>query len=223
MFEGDEQLWLDLMELAAIASRPVARDYRKWVEFEDLKQSACEYAQRRPDKVLEYMFDYDEESKTHTRREGETRRPGESAMITFLRRHVERIARREKASRLGYQTEDEYFYRTSTVESLIKVWGSGDYDLAGQVFDQTEMGGRKTNLISEGNNLLAMIADIDAAIKRVDDRTRQVLVERYVYDSTLKDIATQLDVSPQRVEQLSARGLRRVVEELGGPNPWGSE
>jgi RNA polymerase sigma factor (sigma-70 family) len=216
-------VWFDVLEVAAIAARPVAREYRTWCEFDDLKQSACEYAHRRPDKIREYLYDYDIETREHARREGDVRRQGESAMITFLRRHLERLARKEKASRSGYLTDDEYFYRTSTIESLIKVWGSGDYDLAGQVFDQTEMGGRRTNLISEGNNLLAMVADVDAAMKKIDDRTRLVLVERYVYDVTLKDIASMLDVSPQRVEQLSTRGVRRLVDELGGKNPWGGE
>ena len=221
MIAGNDTVWEDVIELAAIAAKPIARKYKDWVEFDDMKQSACEYALRRKDKVEEYLFEADEDGKIVRRTEGSLRQ-GETALITFLRRHLERIARKEKATRSGYSTEDEYFYRTTTVESLIKVWGSGDYDMAGQVLDQTEMGGRRSKVASEGNNLLAMIADVDAAMKRIDDRVRKVLVDRFVHDATLHQIADELEISVQRVEQLSQRGLRNVVDELGGPNPWGS-
>lgn len=223
MIAGHDTVWEDIIELAAIAAKPIAHKYRDWVEFDDLKQSACEYALRRKDKVEEYLFEVDDDGKLQRRGEGSVRQ-GETAMITFLRRHLERIARKEKATRSGYSTEDEYFYRATTVESLIKVWGSGDYDVAGQVLDPTDMGGKRAKkLASEGNNLLAMISDVDAAMKRIDDRVRTVLIERFVYDMTLHQIADELGVSVQRVEQLSARGIRKVIEELGGPNPWGGE
>jgi len=106
------------------------------------------------------------------------------------------------------------------VENLIKVWGSGDYDLAGQVLDAQEMGGRRSKTASEGNNLLAMIADVDAAMKRMDDRSRFVLVERFVYDRTMADIAEEIGVSTQRVDQLSDRGVWKVINFLGGANPY---
>lgn len=213
-------VWDDVVELAAIAARPVSRRFRRWVEFDDLKQSASEYAFKRQDKVQEYLFE--EQDGTLVRRaDRDTKRQGETALITFLRRHCERIARKEKAERTGYQIEDEYYYRPALVENLIKVWGSGDYDLAGQVLDQQDMGGRKTRLVSEGNNLVAMIADVDAAMKKIDDRTRMVLVERFVHDAPLHAIADMLEVSVQRVDQLADRGIRHVIEELGGGNPYG--
>lgn len=217
----DYDVWFDVAELAAIAARPVARRYRRWTEFDDLKQGAVEYAIHREDKVLEYLYDFDEELQSHVRRTGGTRRQGETAMITFLRRQCERLARKEKAHKAGYQIEDEYFYRPVLVENLIKVWGSGDYDMAGQVLDPSEMGGRRAKTLSEGNNLLAMIADIDSAMKRLDDRTRVVLVERFVHDTTLQEIADLLDVSPQRVDQISSRGIAHVINDLGGFNPYG--
>lgn len=217
---ADDPVWGEVIELAAVAARPIARKFRGFAEFDDLKQAACEYALRREDKVLEYLYEYDEELLGHVRRGSETRRQGETAMITFMRRYCERVARREKAERAGYQTEDEYFYRPMMVENLIKVWGSGDYDLAGQVLDAQEMGGRRSKTASEGNNLLAMVADVDAAMKRMDDRSRFVLVERFVYDRTLADIAEELGVSTQRVDQLSDRGVWKVINFLGGANPY---
>lgn len=220
MIEGSDAVWVDVIELAAIAAGPVARQFHRWVEFEDMKQSACEYAFKRQDKIHEYLYEQDEDGKFTRREDKDTRRQGETAMITFLRRHCERTARREKAIQLGYNAEDEYFYRPVIVEGLIKVWGSGEYDVAGQVLDPAELGGRRKKVASEGNDFLAMISDIDAAMKRIDQRTRTILVDRFVHEMTLQDIATQLDISLQRVDQLVDKGLRLVVDELGGKNPY---
>lgn len=221
VIEASDPVWAEIIELAAVAARPIARRFRGFVEFDDLKQAACEFALRREDKVLEYLFEYDCDLMVHARRGEETRRQGETAMITFLRRYCERAARKEKAVRSGYQPEDEYFYRPMMVENLIKVWASGEYDLAGQVLDPAEMNTKRgTKTASEGNNLLAMIGDVDAAMKRIDDRSRAVLVDRFIYGRKLADIADEMGISPQRVEQLSVAGVRKIVDFLGGPSPY---
>lgn len=216
-----DPVWLDIVELAALAARPVARDFRRWVEADDLRQIAAEYAFKRQDKVLEYMYEVDEETGQHVRRKDKgSQRAGETAMITFLRRRCERHARKEKATALGYEMEDEYFYRPIMVENLIKVWGSGEYDIAGQILDPAEMGGkRKKSLPNEGNDLLAMMADIDSAMKRLDDRHRLVLVRRIVEDETLESIGEEMEISAQRVDQLVDAGVKRVIDFLGGRNP----
>jgi len=204
-------LWLDVTELAAVAAAPVHRTFSKYIDFDDLKQSACEFAVRRKRKVIEYL---DREDK-------QERRQGETALITMLRRHCERVARKEKADAIGYRIEDEYFYRPAMVENLIKVWGSGDIDSAGQVFDPADMGQkRKTKVASEGNDLLAMIADIDAAMKSLDPRTYGILYLRLVDEMKLAEIAKEWEITPQRVDQIAHRGIRKVIEYLGGGSPY---
>jgi RNA polymerase sigma factor (sigma-70 family) len=199
------------MELSAIAASPVARKFSGYLDYDDLKQIGIEHALHREDKVADYLM----------REDVEERKQGERAFITFLSRHMERKARAEKAKVCGYKPEDEYFYRPSMIESLIKVWGTGDYDLAGQVFDPADMGSkRRTKVASEGNDFLAMVADIDSAMMKLDERTRSILERRYVDDLTLAQIGEQFDLSAQRVEQISRRGLRRVIDHLGGGNPY---
>jgi RNA polymerase sigma factor (sigma-70 family) len=206
----DDDTWQTVVELAAIAARPVHQRFSRFVEFEDLKQSACEYAVRRKDKVSEYL----------DREDPGAVRQGEAAMITFLRRHCERVARKEKATVLGYRVEDEYFYRPALLEALIKVWGSGDNDSANQVLDPAEMGGRRKKLANEGNDLLAMIADVDAAMSKLDARTYGIICLRYVNEATLQDIGDQWGISAQRVDQLIERGMRQLVKALGGRRPY---
>lgn len=207
----DDPVWEEVVRIAAIAARIVHRRFYGYVDREDLQSIAVEHALRRQDKVREYLF----------REDKSERKSGEYALVTFLSRHAERKARVEKARKLGYNPQDEYFYRTTLIESLIKVWDSGDYDLAGQIFDPADMGGkRKTKLISEGNDILAMVSDMDRAMRSLDERTREILVRRFSDDATLHVIADEMEISHQRVDQLVNSGLRKVNEFLGGRNPY---
>jgi RNA polymerase sigma factor (sigma-70 family) len=206
-----DPVWETVMQLAAIAARPLARRFQPHVDQDDLQMIGVEHALNRHDKVAEFL----------KRDDPDEAKQGERAFITFLGRHMERKARAEKARVSGYQPEDEYFYRPTMIESLIKVWGTGDYDLAGQVLDPAELGGkRRTKVASEGNDLLAMMADVDSAIMRLDERTRDMLTLRFVDELTLARIGERYSLSPQRVEQITSRGIRRMVEHLGGRNPY---
>ena len=204
--ELDDAFWMEVTVFAAVAAAPVHRNFNKFIDFDDLKQSACEFAVKKKSKVIEYL---DREDK-------QERRQGEAAP-TRCRRHCDRVARKEKAARLGYQPEDEYFYRPAMVENLIKVWGSM-MDLVGQVFDPAEMGQkRKIKVASEGNDLLAMMADIDGSHEVFSDsRTYGVLYLRLVDEMKLVEIAKEWEISPQRVDQIVQRGIRKIIEFLGG-------
>ena len=148
------------------------------------------------------------------------KRMGIKAFSTFIRRSGERYARKEKARTLGYELGDEYFYRLELVEGLIRVLGSGESYLANQVFDPESHGVKAKKLPNEGNNLAAMLADVDRAMKKLDSRMNGILNSRFASDMSLADIASAWQISPQRVEQLIAKGLRDIVEELGGYTPY---
>lgn len=209
--ELDDAFWMQVTEFAAVAAAPVHRNFNKFIDFDDLKQSACEFAVKKKHKVVEYL----------DREDRQERKQGEAALIKMLRRHCDRVARKEKAERTGYRPEDEYFYRPAMVENLVKVWGSGEYESAGQVFDPAEMGQkRKRKVASEGNDLLAMMADIDAAMRSLDSRTYGVLYLRLVDEMKLVEIAKEWEISPQRVDQIVQRGIRKIIEFLGGYTPY---
>jgi RNA polymerase sigma factor (sigma-70 family) len=218
IFEIDDPIWEEVVELAAVAAGQALRHFRGFLEFDDLKQVASEYAFRRQDKVREYLFEEFTDGEWVRRYADRARmRQGETALITIMRRQCVIAARKEKAKRLGYMVEDEFFYQPDLVENLIKVWASGDYELAGQVFDQTDMGGKRTSKpANEGNNLLAMIADVGNAMRRLELRDYSVLMFRYCEGQTLQQIADFMDISPQRVEQISQRATRKVIQILGG-------
>ncbi len=199
-----------VMELATVAARRTYRNFGKFASFDDLRAAALEYAVRKEDLVDKFLDREDEKE----------RRRGEGALIRVLQRAAERYARKEKAHVLGYKVEDEYFYAVATVEAMIRLWDSGDLDGINQVFDPAEMGGRrKTKPASEGNDLLAMVADVDRAMKSLDPRTYGIVRSRVVDETPVAKVGEAWEISPQRVSQIYATGIRKVIEALGGERP----
>lgn len=197
-------------EITSTIAWGISKRYHRFVELEDVKQAMNEYAWKRKDKVSEYLMREDEVE----------RKMGYKAFTTFIRRAGERYARKEKARSLGYELGDEYFYRLAMIETLIKVLGSEDAQLTNQVMDPDVHGVKAKRQASEGNNLLAMLADVDKAMKKLDKRTQHILNCKYSCDASLAEIAKEWDISPQRVEQIINKGLRDVAEYLGGVTPY---
>jgi RNA polymerase sigma factor (sigma-70 family) len=217
IFDQNDSIWEEVITLAAVAAGQTINKFHGFVDLQDMKQIASEWAVRRQDKIREYLCEQDSEGDWVRRLNADYRRQGQTACITWMRRHCFTAARAEKARTLGYEIGDEFFYQPVLIEGLIKVWGTGDYDLAGQVFDATDMGGKRAaKAPNEGNNLVAMVSDIGAAMDSLDLRDYTVLTLRFVDGQTLKHIADFLEVSPQRVEQISQRAVRQIINTLGG-------
>lgn len=197
-------------EITSSIAWGISKRYHRFVELEDVKQAMNEYAWKRKEKVAEYL----------DREDVVERKMGYKAFSTFIRRAGERYARKEKARALGYELGDEYFYRLAMIETLIKVLGSDDAQVANQVMDPDVHGVKAKKQPNEGNNLLAMLADVDRAMKKLDKRTHYVLHSKFASDASLAEIAKEWDISPQRVEQIINKGLRDIAEYLGGVTPY---
>lgn len=206
----DHEIWSVINEITSTIAWGISKRYNRFVELDDVKQAMNEYAWKRKDKVSEYLMREDEVE----------RKQGYKAFTTFIRRAGERYARKEKARALGYELGDEYFYRLAMIETLIKVLGSGDSHMTNQVLDPDVHGVKAKKQPNEGNNLLAMLADVDRAMKKLDLRTHNILNSKYSSDASLAEIAKEWDISPQRVEQIINKGLRDIVEYLGGATPY---
>lgn len=206
----DHEIWEQVNEITSIIAYNLSKKYHRFAEREDIKQAMNEYAWKRKDKVSEYLM----------REEDVERRMGYKAFTTFMRRAGERYARKEKARSLGYELGDEYFYRIEMVENLIKVLGSEDTHLVNQVLDPDVHGIKAKKQPNEGNNLLALLSDVERAMRKLDPRTQGILNSRFAQDQPLSEIATAWDISPQRVEQIVNRGVRDLIELLGGATPY---
>lgn len=208
--DKEHPIWETVNEITSSIAWGVSKKYHRFVELEDVKQAMNEYAWKRKDKVSEYLI----------REDDIERKMGYKAFTTFIRRAGERYARKEKSRALGYELGDEYFYRLAMIETLIKVLGSEDAHMANQVMDPDVHGVKAKKQPNEGNNLLAMLADVDRAMKKLDLRTYRILTCKYSCDASLAEIAKEWDISPQRVEQIINKGLRDITEYLGGATPY---
>ena len=206
----DHPIWDEVNEINISIAWGLSKRYHRFVELADLRQAMNEYAWKRRDKVAQYLI----------REDPIEIKQGYKAFSTFMRRAGERYARKEKARTLGYELGDEYFYRLDLIENLIKVAGTDESYLANQVFDPDVHGVKAKKPANEGNNLAAMIADVDRAMKKLDPRMQGILTSRFVNDMPLADIAEAWDISPQRVEQLVAKGIRDIADKLGGVTPY---
>jgi RNA polymerase sigma factor (sigma-70 family) len=206
----EDPIWGEVNDITSTVAYALSKRFHRFAEQADIRQAMNEYAWKRKDKVSEYLMREDPDEK----------RQGYKAFSTFIRRAGERFARKEKAKALGYELGDEYFYRLELIEGLIKVVGSGEGYLANQVFDPDVHGVQHKKLANEGNNLVAMIADVSKAMAKLDPRMQGILNSRFTHDLPLADIAKAWDISPQRVEQLVNKGVKDIAEHLGGKNPY---
>lgn len=206
----DHPIWDEVNEINISIAWGLSKRYHRFVELADLRQAMNEYAWKRRDKVAQYLI----------REDPIEIKQGYKAFSTFMRRAGERYARKEKARTLGYELGDEYFYRLDLIENLIKVAGTDESYLANQVFDPDVHGVKAKKPANEGNNLAAMIADVDRAMKKLDPRMQGILTSRFVNDMPLVDIAEAWDISPQRVEQLVIKGIKDIADKLGGVTPY---
>jgi len=206
----DHPIWDEVNEINISIAWGLSKRYHRFVELADLRQAMNEYAWKRRDKVAQYLI----------REDPIEIKQGYKAFSTFMRRAGERYARKEKARTLGYELGDEYFYRLDLIENLIKVAGTDESYLANQVFDPDVHGVKAKKPANEGNNLAAMIADVDRAMKKLDPRMQGILTSRFVNDMPLADIAEAWDISPQRVEQLVIKGIKDIADKLGGVTPY---
>ena len=186
--------------------------FRTYVERDDLMQECWEWCWRRKDKVREYL----------ERDDDVDRKRGEWALRTALIRLATRYARKEKAAASGYELSDEYYYSIEQIKDLLAYYFAGDWSARLRVDDSDE---RYTKTLdpAEGNNVLAMMSDIDRAYAMLTDDERILLGLLFKEPThTHRGIAKMLGegvphITVQRKEQ---RALDKMQHYLGGDSPW---
>ena len=200
----------DLVRASAYA---IHRRFSGYVDLEDLVQELQIYVLQRPQLLTDLEAAY-------TVSKDETKWVARKLMARF-RRHIEKISRREKAAKLGYQMGDEFFYDTALIATLLPValqFETQGAVLVNQVDDGTP---RKPPVPSEGGNVLGMVIDVRAAYELITDDEQLLLEQRYGKDPLiLSDIAIAWNVSDSTVDRRIQVALRKIIDNLGGPSPW---
>lgn len=131
----------------------------------------------------------------------------------------QRYALKEKADRLGYSVDDQFFYRTEQIESVLPyalgVESFADVQL-GVSLEPTGGGG----LASEGGNLLAMVIDVQRALKGLEAEDYDYLLEAAQEGCDWDAIGEMRGVLPHSAYKRHHSIVKRLQKELGGPSPW---
>ena len=153
----------------------------------------------------------------------ERRRHNEQRIAWQMRRVAERYARKEKASKSGYQTNDEAYYESATLGQLLPFVIASIID--GTVLEQAQEmindGQPKgSSSPAEGGNLLAVLIDIKKGYLELDATTQQVLTLRYHENFTLAQIAGVLGCATSTAERRCLVAVRKLQDKLGGLSPY---
>lgn len=200
-------------DLAPSVAYTIHRRYRAYVERDDLVQECMAWAISREEWIAELMSVVDEEDIKHS----------EKRIAWQMRRVAERYARKEKASKSGYQIADEVYYETFTLGQLLPFVIASVID--GTVIEQVQEmirdgQPRGSSSPAEGGGLLASLIDIKKAFLELEQEDQVLLRMRYHENATLQQVAQYLECATSTADRRCTASLRRLQEILGGESPW---
>ena len=208
------QLHPILDDLVPSVVTTIYRRFRTYTERGDLLQEAWAFVLSRAEHFNDVLSE-----------ENEVQRKWNEKKIAWqIRRALERYARKEKASKSGYQLNDEAYYDTVTIAQLlpfvIKSFISDTALEQSQILinDGTP---RKPSAPAEGGNLLAMLVDIKKAYEKLDKYDQDILRLRYHDNLTLQIISEYLECAISTVDRRCTQALRKLQNNIGGDSPWG--
>jgi len=143
---------------------------------------------------------------------------GQNKLRNACRQRCLSVLAKERRARSGLQKGDIFYYTPQMLREILPdIWDEDDW-VTGSTY-ASEV--RSPSRPSEGNNRLAMVADVRAAFFGLSKKEQQLLEDLY-RDGGLDEeiIALQLDVTPRTVKRREARCLDKMVERLGGEPPW---
>jgi len=202
-----------LQDLIPSVVRVVFRRYRAYVERNDLVQEAYAFCSSRANKFTEQLDEVNAEQRAQNERR----------VAYQIKRHLERYCRREKAHKLGYNTQDEAFYETITISQLLPyVIASVVNDTALEQAQNLINDGtpRKPAAPAEGGTLLAILIDIKKAYEMLEADDKTILRLRYHESHTLQMLAQYFECSVSTAERRANGALRKLQANLGGQSPW---
>ncbi len=202
-----------IIDLAPSVARSIVNRFGKWVDKDDVKQECLIWAMTRQKWVEEQLGEPNLEQRKHN----------EQKLAWQMMRHAERYARKEKAARSGYQTNDEMFYQTATLAKLLPFVIASILD--GTVLEPAQemiLDGQPKGASSpaEGGALLATLMDIKNKFEKLEADDKKILTMRYHEQMTLAQIGGVLKCHPTTADRRSTHALRALIDLLGGGSPW---
>ena len=188
-----------------VAAAQVSRRYQRFTTYADLYQEACLWVVLHPGAVTERLEDG---------RRGSTRLTGQIA------KHLDGIARAEKAATVGYALADEAFYNVATIEAALpSVW---DVRLMERP-PTTDLGDfqKQKSDPSTAGTWLAVCVDVRGAWTKTTMNALWVEALTFKHRDGLRNfqVADLMGVADSTVHAYVAKGTRSLINALGGSPP----
>ena len=202
-----------IYDLVPSVARTIYRRYKAYVEFDDIKQECMAWAMTRIPDHTEDLMETVEAKRKHN----------EQRIAYQMRRVAERYARKEKASKSGYQIIDEAYYDPVKLGQLLPFVIASVID--GTVLEQVQQmiqdglpKGRSSP--AEGGNLLVSLIDIKRGYLKLEADDQSLLRMRHHENYTLQQIAQVLECATSTADRRCGNALNRLKDLLGGPSPF---
>jgi RNA polymerase sigma factor (sigma-70 family) len=202
-----------IIDLAPSVARSIVNRFGKWVDRDDVKQECLIWAMSRTEWVTQQLSEVDPEQRKHN----------EQKLAWQMMRHAERYARKEKAARSGYQTNDEMFYQSATLAKLLPF-------VIASILDETVLEPAQEMILdgqpkgasspAEGGALLATLMDIKNKFQKLNADDKTVLTMRYHEQMTLAQIGNVLECHPVTADRRCDHAMRSLIDLLGGRSPY---
>ena len=207
------ELHPSIFEIAPSVAYAVHRQFKQWVERDDVKQECLQWAMARAGYINSQLSVEDTDERRHN----------EQKIAWQMSRAAERYCRKEKATKSGYQLADEAFYQTAMLGQLLPFVIASVID--GTVLEQAQEMIRDgqpkgSSSPAEGGNLLAMLLDIKKCYLKLDDDDKQILMLRYHENLTLERIGEVLGCHRSSADRRCQHALRELNNLLGGVSPY---
>jgi DNA-directed RNA polymerase specialized sigma24 family protein len=144
----------------------------------------------------------------------------EKQSIKLIARSLKNAAKdfcqKEKAKRVGYHVEDNYYYDRQVLEILLPAVLRGDSTAPSMV----DLGFTSTRKVaSEGGNWFAMMSDIDKAMKKLPDEQFNIIYLRFGDGVDNSGVASELGISDDAARMRINRAMNALLNLLGGKRP----
>jgi len=146
-------------------------------------------------------------------------RHGQNKLRTACRQRCLTILAKERRLRSGLEQGDSFYYNAQMIRELLPDSFDEDDWASGSSVSSSEV--RAPSRPAEGNNRLAMVADVRQSFFSLPQEQRDLLEALYKDGGMPIDaVAAQWDVSDRTIRRREERYLEKMVERLGGEAPW---
>ncbi len=146
-------------------------------------------------------------------------RHGQNKLRNACRQRCLTIIANERKKQSGLQPGDIFYYTAVMIRELLPdIWDEDDWTNSSSGSGEEI---RSPSRPAEGNNRLAMVADIRSAFFTLSKKDQAFLEDFYRDGGVSADVlAASLEVTERTVRRRDDRIMEKMVERLGGEPPW---